>query len=92
MSYSSISLGGMNAAMNQLDRSAWRIARQANPSPPDVANPATPPAAAHLAAGANASLEADVVGQLQAKNALLVSLRVFRTGDEMLGALIDTKA
>ncbi|BDI04800.1 hypothetical protein [Sphaerotilus microaerophilus] len=85
MSTSSVSLGGMNAAMNALDTSAWRIARQAAQRPADAASPATP------AATSSPSLEDDMVSQLQAKNAFLANLRVFQTGDEMLGALIDVK-
>jgi len=93
MSYSSISLGGMNAAMNALDRSAGRIARQATQRPADAASPATPAAAnPTLTAASSPSLEDDLVSQLQAKNAFLVNLRVFQAGDEMLGALIDVKA
>ena len=98
MSFSSISLGGMNAAMNALDGAAWRVARRAVESPADVASagrPASPGAGAatgNLASAATPTLEDDVVSQLQAKNAFLVNLRVFQTGDEMLGALIDVKA
>ena len=39
-----------------------------------------------------ASLEADVVSQLQAKNAFLANLKVFKTQDAMAGALLDRKA
>ena len=39
-----------------------------------------------------ASLEADVVSQLQAKNAFLANLKVFKTNDAMAGALLDRKA
>lgn len=35
------------------------------------------------------ALEADVVDQLQAKNALLANLAVFRAHDRMAGSLID---
>lgn len=44
------------------------------------------------ASQAGESLEADVVAQLQAKNTFLANLSVFRTGDQMLGSLLDTKA
>lgn len=33
--------------------------------------------------------EADIVGELQAKNAFLANLAVFATGDRMLGSLLD---
>jgi flagellar basal body rod protein FlgC len=39
-----------------------------------------------------AALEADVVDQLQAKNAFLANLSVFKTSDKMAGALFKTKA
>ena len=39
-----------------------------------------------------ASMEADVVAQLQAKNAFLANLKVFKTNDAMAGALLDSKA
>ncbi len=38
------------------------------------------------------SLEADMVGQLEDKNAFLANLRVFKTGDQMMGALLDATA
>ncbi len=90
MSTSSISLGGMNAAMNALDSSAWRIARQSGQTPTEAA--ATIPTANVATAAALPTLEDDVVSQLQAKNAFLFNLRVFQTGDEMLGALINVNA
>lgn len=36
------------------------------------------------------ALEADVVAQLQARNAFLANLAVFRSADSMLGSLLDT--
>ncbi len=39
-----------------------------------------------------AQLEKDVVDQLQAKNALLANLAVFRSNDKLAGALLDVKA
>jgi flagellar hook protein FlgE len=40
---------------------------------------------------AGSSLEADVVGQLQAKNSFLANLAVFKTSDKMAGALLNVK-
>ncbi len=40
----------------------------------------------------SAGLEADVVAQLQAKNAFLANLSVFKTNDAMRGTLLDTHA
>jgi len=39
-----------------------------------------------------ASLETDVVTQLQAKNAFLANLAVFKTQDRMAGTLMDLQA
>lgn len=41
---------------------------------------------------AGASLETDVVGLLQSKNAFLANLSVFRTSDRMMGSLLDIAA
>ena len=38
------------------------------------------------------ALEADVVSQLQAKNAFLANLAVFKTSNDLAGALLDQKA
>ena len=38
------------------------------------------------------ALETDVVAQLQAKNAFLANLAVFRTHDRMMGELLDASA
>lgn len=41
---------------------------------------------------AGPALEADVVSQLQAKNAFLANLAVFKTQDKLAGALLDAAA
>ena len=38
------------------------------------------------------ALETDMVAQLQAKNAFLANLAVFKTSNQMTGALLDQKA
>jgi flagellar hook protein FlgE len=38
------------------------------------------------------ALETDLTAQLQAKNAFLANLTVFKTNDQMAGVLLDTKA
>lgn len=38
------------------------------------------------------ALEQDVVAQLQAKNAFLMNVAVFKTSNRMAGALLNTKA
>ena len=97
-SISSIALSGMNAAQTQLNTAASNVAnaqtegyqRRAVEQSPDadggvstqiVASPQSGPA-----------LDADLVNQLQAKNAFLANLAVFKTGNAMAGALLDTKA
>ena len=101
---SSTPLSGMNAAQSALGVFAHNVANAQTPgfrrqTPVQEAAPgggvrASAPASTGLAAGAEGpGLEAeDVVAQLQAKNAFLANLRVFQTGDQMLGALIDAKA
>ena len=41
---------------------------------------------------AGSALETDMVAQLQAKNAFLANLAVFKTSSQMTGALLDQKA
>ena len=43
------------------------------------------------AAEAGSALEADIVAQLQAKNAFLANLAVFKTSNQLAGALLDKK-
>ncbi len=98
-SITSIASSGLQAAQLQLQSSAHNIAnlqtdgfkRQA------VAQQARPDGAGVDAsvtrvAEAGAALEADVVGQLAAKNAFLANLAVFRTGEQLLGSLFDERA
>lgn len=44
------------------------------------------------ASGPGNNLETDMVQQLQAKNAFLVNLSVFKASNEMIGNLLDTTA
>ena len=79
----------MNAALAQLDASANRVARRASGSAGGAA------AGLQVTAGpapAEGSLEADLVSQLQAKNAFAANLAVFKTGNAMAGALLHEKA
>jgi flagellar hook protein FlgE len=94
-SISAISLSGMNAAQTSLDASAHNIANvatggfrrqlvaQATTSPDGVTTSLT------QASEPGNAIEADMVGQLAAKNSFLANLAVFRTSDKMLGALLD---
>jgi flagellar hook protein FlgE len=95
---SSIALSGMNAAQVQLDTSAGNVAnaqtggyrrREVLQSPQKDGGVATQVVAS---AKPGASLETDLVNQLQAKNAFLANLAVFKTSNTMAGALLDKKA
>ncbi len=97
-SNSSVSLSGMTAAQTALDAAASNVA---NASTPDYRRREL--SNAQSAGGgvdaevrrsevAGPSLETDLVAQLQAKNAFLANLAVFKTGNATAGALLDVKA
>jgi flagellar basal body rod protein FlgC len=83
----SSSLAGMNAAQTQLNVAAQHVA--------NLNAPRLKPQEMNLAVGTQGgladTLEADMVAQLQAKNAFLANLAVFKTQDKMAGALLNTK-
>jgi len=95
-SISSIALSGMNAAQATLNSSAHNVANlntsgfrrqevvQIAQSGGGVSTTLT------TASMAGSSLKTDVVTQLQAKNAFLANLAVFKTSNAMAGALLDT--
>jgi flagellar hook protein FlgE len=95
---SSASLSGMNAAQTGLNARAHNIANTNTPDfRPEVVSNTEQPGGGVVAAVTQASqpgksLEADTVGQLEDKNAFLANLRVFKTGDQMMGALLDARA
>ncbi len=93
---SAIALSGMNAAMTRLRSGAHNIANaQTEPFRREEVQ-----ASARAAGGVDVevgravlpghALATDLVGQLEAKNAFLANLAVFRTGQQMTGTLIDT--
>jgi flagellar basal body rod protein FlgC len=97
---SASSLAGMNAAQSALQASAQNIANfgaaDTRRRPPTVdlganADGGTS-SAGQSAAGFNDQLVSDMVTQLQAKNSFLANLAVFRTGDQMLGSLLQISA
>lgn len=94
-STSSIALSGMNAAQTALQSSAHNIANLGTASfrRERVETTSLPEGgvATRLSRSAQAgeSLAADMVDQLRSKNAFLANLAVFKTGDRMLGALLD---
>ncbi len=88
-------MSGMRAAQTALDVSAHNIANLATPG--FRRQQATTSALADggvttslsQAAQAGNTIENDVVGQLVAKNQFLANLAVFKTHDQMMGALLD---
>ena len=97
-SISSIALSGMNAAQTQLNASANNVAnaltkgyrrQEVAQSPQAEGGVSTQ---VQVSEQAGPALEADLVNQLQAKNAFLANLSVFKTSNAMAGALLDQKA
>ncbi len=94
-SLASISLSGMTAAQNALGAAANNIAnvqtegyrRQVVQQAPQAAGGVS--TATATAGEAGSSLESDMVGLLQAKNAFLANLAVFKAGDQAMGSLLD---
>ena len=95
---SAISLSGMNAAQTALDVAGHNIANlnTAGFRRQESVQAAAPQGGVSTtlrqAAEPGASLESDVVGELSAKNAFLANLAVFKTGNRMLGALLDERS
>lgn len=98
VSLSSIALSGMNAAQTQLRASAHNVANLHTKdfSRQEVTLRAQPQGGVSVgvttAAQPDHSLEGDVVAQLQAKNAFLANLAVFKTHDKMAGTLLSLDA
>ncbi len=98
VSIASISLSGMKASQTRLDTSAHNIAnlntegfvRQEVTQTAQTQGGVS--ASVTSATVPGSALETDVVSQLQAKNAFLANLSVFKTHDKMTGALLDSKA
>jgi len=95
-SISSISLSGMNAAQTALSASAFNIAnlgtdgfRRQQVEQTSVA-PAGVSATVGLASVPGDAMATDMVDMLQAKNAFLANLAVFKTSAKMAGTLLDT--
>lgn len=97
-SISSVALSGMRAAQVSLDSSAHNVANQSTEKfrRQDVTNKEAAQGGVTTqitkASTEGPALETDMVAQLQAKNAFLANLAVFKTSDKMAGALLDTKA
>ncbi|OGB28682.1 MAG: hypothetical protein A3F78_16075 [Burkholderiales bacterium RIFCSPLOWO2_12_FULL_61_40] len=97
-STSSIAASGMHTAQTRLNSTAHNIAnvstdgfrRQEVTSTEQPGGGAAP--ALNRSSVVGAALETDVVTQLQAKNAFLANLAVFKTSNQMAGALLDKTA
>lgn len=95
---SSIALSGMNAAQTQLQASVNNVANLSAPGYRRQEVVQTPQTGGGVqvqavrTAEVGTSLEADVVAQLQAKNSFLANLAVFKTSNQLAGALLDQKA
>lgn len=97
-SIGSIALSGMNAAQTQLGVAAGNVAngqtegyqrrevQQTQQADGGVSTQVV------KSAQSGPALETDMVAQLQAKNAFLANLAVFKTSNAMTGALLDQKA
>ena len=97
-SISHIALSGMQATQTQLEAAAHNIANLATPGFHREKVDLSPQPGGGVSAAITrsdvegGSLEADVVAQLEAKNAFLANLAVFKTGNKLAGALLDEKA
>jgi|SRR5689334_18086440 len=99
MSALAIATSGMNAAQLSLQASAHNIAnlstegfRREEVVQTEAANGAGVEASLTRSRSIGSSMETDVIGLLQGKNAFLANLAVFRASDRMHGALLDIAA
>ena len=97
-SITSIALSGMNAAQTQLNASAHNIANMntAGFKRQEVTQTAQTQGGVNASVGTAAlpgsAVLTDVVTQLQAKNAFIANLAVFKTQNKLAGALLDKSA
>ena len=97
-SITSIALSGMNAAQTQLNASAHNIANMNTAGFKRQEVTQTAQAQGGVGAAVNTSevtgsaVLTDVVTQLQAKNAFIANLAVFKTQNKLAGALLDKSA
>jgi flagellar hook protein FlgE len=94
-SISAIALSGMNAAQTALAASAHNLANLSTPGyrrqlvTQSAAADSGVTTTLSRASREGDALESDLVGQLVAKNQFLANLVVFKTGNQMMGALLD---
>lgn len=94
----SIALSGMHAAQTALDVSAHNVANLGTPGfkrqqveQQEVSGGGVSTRITRSEQTGDA-LEEDLVAQLQAKNAFLANLKVFKTAKDMAGTLLNEKA
>ncbi len=95
---SSIALSGLQAAQTQLQVSANNVANGATPNyrrqevqqSPQVGGGVQ--SQVRQSASVGPALELDEVTQLQARNSFMANLAVFKTSNQLAGALLDQKA
>lgn len=98
LSVTSIALSGLNAAQTSLGAAASNIANQNTPGFHRQQVVQTAQAGGGVSASVTSAsvegsaLETDIVALLQAKNAFLANIAVFKTSAKMAGALLDEKA
>ncbi|MEP6873726.1 MAG: flagellar basal body rod protein [Burkholderiales bacterium] len=92
---SSVSLSGMNAAQTAMSASAFNIANlgvdgfRREQVQQSTVSPAGVTATVDQAAAPGEGMVTDMVGLLEAKNAFLANLAVFKTSARMTGTLLD---
>ena len=97
-STSAIAFSGLQAAQTRLQASAHNVANSQTegfrPLQVDQSTQSGGGVSTQVERSSqpSAGLEGDVVAQLQAKNAFLANLNVFKTNDAMLGTLLNAKA
>jgi len=94
----SIALSGMQAAQTQMNVAAHNVANMGTEGFKRQKVELTPQAQGGVSSMVSTTevvgpaLEADLVAQLQAKNAFLANLAVFKTHDKMAGALLNDRS
>ncbi len=94
---SSIAHSGMQAAQTALDTAAHNVANNRTPAfrRQEVTQTEQRDGGVATTLGHSSiegpALETDLVAQLQAKNAFLANLAIFKTSNQMAGALLNTK-
>lgn len=95
ISTSAIALSGLNAAQTRLHSGAHNIANLGTPGfhRQEVLQASRAAGGVDVALSraesAGPAMEADMVDMLQAKNAFLANLAVFKAGDRVTGSLLD---